>query len=57
MEMGNIVSNELIFYIGLALTVVCLLGMIIHIAMSKVRKLKLKTQLDSEYGEQIETEK
>lgn len=51
------ISNEMIFYIGIIIAAVSLFAIIIHIAVYKIKKLKLKATLDSEYGEKIETEK
>lgn len=44
-------SNEVMFYIGLAVTICSVLSGIIYFCISKIRAIRLQSKLDSEYGE------
>lgn len=44
-------TNEVLFYGGIIITVCSILSAVIYFCVSKIKKLKLKAQLESEYGE------
>lgn len=44
-------TNEVLFYGGIAIAVGSVLLGLIHLVISKFKELRLKTQLISEYGE------
>lgn len=46
------ISNEMIFYLGIALSAVSLVCMIIGLVMIKFHKLSLDRRLDEEYGKE-----
>lgn len=45
-------TNEMIFYLGIALSAVSLLCMIVGLVMIKFHKLSLDRKLDEEYGKE-----
>ena len=45
------ISDELLFYGGMAVAGCSLLAMILCLCMSQVRKVRLNARLDAEYGE------
>lgn len=44
-------TNEVLFYGGIAIAAASLVLGLIHLAVSRFKALRLKTQLISEYGE------
>lgn len=45
-------SDEILFYIGIAVVICSILIGIIFFLISKVKKVRLNTQLNEEYGEE-----
>lgn len=50
--MMGFVTDEMIFWGGMALTGGSLLGLLIFLCISQVKKVRLEAVLDTEYGEQ-----
>lgn len=48
----NYMSDEILFYIGIAVVICSILIGIIFFLISKVKKVRLNTQLNEEYGEE-----
>ena len=44
-------TNEVLLYGGIVITVISVVVGIIHLVVSKFKALRLKTQLTAEYGE------
>lgn len=45
-----IMSNEMLFYTGLAVSILSVVGGVTSLFVNKIRALKLKGILDEEYG-------
>lgn len=43
-------TNEMMFYGGIALAGTSILGMVIYFLIARMRRMKLDMQLDQEYG-------
>lgn len=48
----NYMSDEILFYIGIAVVICSISIGIIFFLISKVKKVRLDTQLNEEYGEE-----
>lgn len=48
--LDNMLTNEILFYGGLAITGCTLLAAFIYLCMSHIKKIRLDAQLDAEYG-------
>lgn len=44
--------NEIIFFLGMGITVCSFVGAIVYFALSQVKLRQLKEQLDKEYGKE-----
>lgn len=44
------ITNETMFYGGIVLTVISILGMSLYLLVARLKKMKLDIQLDQEYG-------
>lgn len=45
--------NEIIFFLGIGITVCSFVGAIVYFALSQVKLRQLKEQLDKEYGKEV----
>lgn len=43
-------TNEMIFYIGIGIAVCSVLSSVIYFLLSQIRWIRMKVQLDEEYG-------
>ena len=50
-------TNETVFYAGIAGAGLSVLLTVIYLCVSKIKTIKLKTQLDKEYGEKTKEQK
>lgn len=44
-------TNEMLLYGGIAVAAAAVIGLIVFICVMKVKKIRLNTQLNAEYGE------
>ncbi len=45
-------TNEMILYFGIVISVISLITLVLYFSIAKVRKIRLNAQMDKEYGEE-----